>query len=151
MHSVQYFAGKYAFQIHGVSIYAVARRVAIKLGISTNMANKDLIFAIYYKHQELLFFNESEKPKDYKHIEDFYKSWDWKRTRYDFLQNKARRCECCGATPNDGIRIVVDHIKPIRLYWHLRLEQTNLQLLCDDCNMGKGSHDETDWRKAKSN
>jgi hypothetical protein len=79
-------------------------------------------------------------------ISEFYHSWEWKRVRYDFLKGRQRRCECCGATPEHGVRIVVDHIKPIRHYWDLRLDPANLQLLCDDCNMGKGSRDETDWR-----
>lgn len=43
--------------------------------------------------------------------------------------------------------MVVDHIKPIRKHWHLRLDSNNLQILCDDCNMGKGSRGETDWRQ----
>jgi len=79
-------------------------------------------------------------------IDEFYQSWDWKRLRYDFFKDKKRLCQCCGATPDDGIRIVIDHIKPIRHYWDLRLDPKNLQCLCNDCNMGKGSRDETDWR-----
>jgi 5-methylcytosine-specific restriction endonuclease McrA len=78
-------------------------------------------------------------------IEKFYDSWEWKRARYEFLKDKKRRCECCGATPGNGPRIVVDHIKPIRRFWELRLDQANLQMLCDDCNRGKGSRDTTDW------
>lgn len=89
----------------------------------------------------------SDAPSDRK-ISEFYASWEWKRLRYDFIKDKQRRCECCGASPTDGIRIVVDHIKPIRRFWHLRLDRMNLQMLCDDCNMGKGSRDETDWRQS---
>jgi len=81
-----------------------------------------------------------------KEIKEFYESWAWKRLRYGFIKSKQRRCECCGATPQDGCRIVVDHIRPIRRYWDWRLNITNLQLLCDDCNRGKGSQDTTDWR-----
>ena len=28
----------------------------------------------------------------------------------------------------------------------LELQLTNLQMLCADCNVGKGAWDETDWR-----
>lgn len=80
-------------------------------------------------------------------IDAFYASWEWKRLRYEFLRDKARRCVCCGRTPDHGIAIHVDHIKPIRRYWAFRLSGSNLQVLCDDCNRGKGSHDETDWRE----
>lgn len=44
------------------------------------------------------------------------------------------------------MKIVVDHIKPLSKFWHLRLERSNLQVLCDECNMGKGAWDETDHR-----
>lgn len=78
-------------------------------------------------------------------LSEFYESWEWKRLRYDFIKGKLRCCECCGASPKNGTRIVVDHIKPIRHFWDMRLDQSNLQLLCDDCNMGKGSRDLTAW------
>lgn len=78
-------------------------------------------------------------------FKDFYKSWEWKTLRYEFLKSRQRICDCCGRSPKDGIKIHVDHIKPIRFHWHLRLKISNLQILCEDCNMGKGSHDETDW------
>jgi 5-methylcytosine-specific restriction endonuclease McrA len=46
----------------------------------------------------------------------------------------------------DGALIVVDHIRPLRKHWHLRLDPANLQVLCSDCNMGKSNSDVTDWR-----
>lgn len=79
-------------------------------------------------------------------IDDFYASWEWARLRYRTLQKAGRTCMCCGATPGDGAKIHVDHIKPIRRFWHLRLDPNNLQVLCEPCNMGKGSWDETDFR-----
>jgi len=84
-----------------------------------------------------------------RQIKAFYNSWQWKRLRYAFLKDKQRRCECCGATAADGARIVVDHIKPVRRFWHLRLDRTNLQVACDCCNRGKGSHDQSDFRTAE--
>jgi 5-methylcytosine-specific restriction endonuclease McrA len=53
---------------------------------------------------------------------------------------------CCGASAKDGIRIHVDHIKPRSKYPKIELDINNLQILCDDCNIGKGNWDETDWR-----
>lgn len=85
---------------------------------------------------------------------EFYNGWDWRTLRYSVLKERGRRCECCGATPSDTdlngnpVKIIVDHIKPISRYWHLRLDKTNLQILCDECNQGKGAWDETDWRAA---
>ncbi|MCZ6605441.1 MAG: HNH endonuclease [Alphaproteobacteria bacterium] len=44
----------------------------------------------------------------------------------------------------------VDHIKPLRRYWELRLASRNLQVLCGGCNHGKGNRDEADWRPRRS-
>ncbi len=116
----------------------------------TSTHRKQLAKVLVARHHVELIASRQKKPKIRPTSQDlitrFYESWDWKRARYDFIKDKKRRCECCGATPEDGIRIVVDHIKPIRYHWHLRLEPTNFQMLCDPCNMGKGSRDETDWR-----
>ena len=40
----------------------------------------------------------------------------------------------------------VDHIKPRKKYPELALDKSNLQVLCEECNHGKGNWDETDWR-----
>ena len=41
----------------------------------------------------------------------------------------------------------VDHIKPRSTHPHLSLDESNLQVLCDDCNVGKSNRYEDDWRK----
>lgn len=88
--------------------------------------------------------------------EAFYKSWDWRTARFRVLQKYGYTCMCCGAKKGDftaqglAVRIVVDHIKPLSKNWHLRLDQSNCQILCDECNMGKGAHDETDFRPAEA-
>lgn len=85
--------------------------------------------------------------------EALYKSWEWRELRMQVLKIQGRICQCCGATPSTKdmagkpVRIVVDHIKPLSKHWHLRLEPSNLQILCDECNQGKGNWDQTDFRK----
>lgn len=91
---------------------------------------------------------QAAKPKPQDQIASFYRSWQFQRLRYQALKGKERRCECCGATPADGAKICCDHVKPIRTHWHLRLDPGNLQLLCDSCNRGKGSDDQTNWTEA---
>lgn len=92
------------------------------------------------------------KKKEAKKRADFYGTWEWRRTRYEVLQKYGSRCMVCGAgrsdTDMDGnpVRICVDHIKPLSKYWHLRLDHDNLQVLCAECNQGKGAWDETDHR-----
>ena len=49
---------------------------------------------------------------------------------------------CCGSERN----IVVDHIKPRSKFPGMSLDLENLQVLCNDCNMGKSNDDFTDWR-----
>ena len=65
------------------------------------------------------------------------------------LKKYGPRCQCCGATPADGVRINVDHIKPRKHYPELALDVENLQVLCEECNHGKGNWDTTDWRATK--
>lgn len=82
----------------------------------------------------------------------FYLSWEWRTLRMEALKEHGARCQCCGAKPTDTdmagkpVKICVDHIKPISKFWNLRLDKKNLQILCDECNQGKGAWDETDWR-----
>lgn len=86
--------------------------------------------------------------------EEFYKSWEWRTLRMEAIQKHGRSCQCCGASPGQKdasgapVRICVDHIKPISKHWHLRLDLSNLQILCDECNQGKGNWSETDFRPA---
>lgn len=76
----------------------------------------------------------------------FYSTPEWRRLRYMALRQHGGRCQACGRAAKDGIIIHVDHVKPIFRYPELKLEITNLQVLCEDCNLGKGAWDETDWR-----
>jgi 5-methylcytosine-specific restriction endonuclease McrA len=62
------------------------------------------------------------------------------------LKKYGTKCMCCGATPATGAVMNVDHIKPRKLWPSLALDINNLQILCHDCNHGKGNWDMTDWR-----
>jgi 5-methylcytosine-specific restriction endonuclease McrA len=76
----------------------------------------------------------------------FYMSDEWRALRYQVLKKFGATCQCCGATPKTGRQVHVDHIKPRSKYPELELEFSNLQVLCEDCNLGKLHLDETDWR-----
>ena len=78
--------------------------------------------------------------------DSFLASFEWRRLRMEVLTERGARCECCGTSPKDGIVIHVDHIKPRRRFPELALTKANLQVLCEVCNHGKGSWDQTDWR-----
>jgi hypothetical protein len=77
---------------------------------------------------------------------DFYRSDDWRKLRYLALKEHGGKCQCCGASPATGAVLHVDHIKPRSRYPELQFSLSNLQVLCEDCNMGKGAWDDTDWR-----
>ena len=89
----------------------------------------------------------AKKPPKKRSQPKFYQTREWKQLRYEILVQRGNRCECCGASPKDGVKINVDHIVAISRDWSRRLDATNLQILCGSCNQGKGSRNE-DWRVA---
>lgn len=88
-------------------------------------------------------------PKAASQTADFYDSPAWLRVRYQVLKGK-HHCECCGFRGDANNPLQVDHIKPRSKYPALELTLSNLQVLCRDCNIGKGAWDETDWRRPTS-
>lgn len=86
-------------------------------------------------------------PLPFEATPEFLEGYPWRRLRMEVLRARGAQCECCGATPQDGVRMHVDHIKPRRLFPDLALERSNLQILCEVCNHGKGNWDHTDWRR----
>jgi len=78
---------------------------------------------------------------------DFLLSYEWRRLRMQALKKHGAKCQCCGASPATGAVMNVDHIKPRKIYPELALDLDNLQVLCSECNHGKGNWDTTDWRR----
>lgn len=76
----------------------------------------------------------------------FYHTREWLQLRYRVLQRRGATCEACGSTRTHGVRIHVDHIKPRSKFPALELDENNLQVLCEPCNIGKSNKDSTDWR-----
>lgn len=84
---------------------------------------------------------------EYRKTDEFLSSPEWRRLRMVVIKKRGRRCECCGASPSDGVTVInVDHVKPRAKFPELALEESNLQVLCAACNHGKGNWDQTDWR-----
>jgi 5-methylcytosine-specific restriction endonuclease McrA len=77
----------------------------------------------------------------------FLESDEWLKLRFLAIQKYGRRCMCCGAKPEDGAVIQVDHIKPRSIYPELAANINNLQVLCRECNIGKKHHYDNDFRK----
>lgn len=87
------------------------------------------------------------KAKSLPPVKDgFYASKEWREVRYKALVSCGAQCQCCGSTRKDGAKLHVDHIKPRSKFPSLQLDISNLQVLCEDCNLGKSNKDDTDWR-----
>lgn len=69
---------------------------------------------------------------------DFYRSAEWKQARYSALAASDGKCQLCGASKHDGVKLQVDHKTPLSMDYSRRLDPTNLQVLCASCNWGKG-------------
>lgn len=59
--------------------------------------------------------------------------------RYDILKRDGYKCKICGRSAEDGVKLHVDHIVPIAKGG--KTIEENLQTLCQDCNLGKGTKD----------
>jgi rubredoxin len=57
--------------------------------------------------------------------------------RFEILKRDDYRCQMCGVTAKDGATLEIDHIYPVSKGG--TNEPDNLQVLCRDCNAGKGA------------
>lgn len=91
---------------------------------------------------------EVAKPRvKYIPSEEFFTSREWRELRYKALEINGGACQCCGRSRKaHGVILHVDHIKPRSKYPELQLDISNLQVLCEDCNLGKSNKFCTDWR-----
>ena len=122
--------------------------------VGTNESEKIKSCAVQRTQKKTYRSFKSRKPNKVRTPEgidvtsgSFLSTFQWRKVRMEALKKYGPRCQCCGATPADGAVINVDHIKPRKLRPDLALDVNNLQLLCHECNHGKGNWDQTDWRK----
>ena len=73
---------------------------------------------------------------------NFYRTKAWRELRLSILLASDCSCKICGNTSEKGAVLHVDHIKPRSLYPELALDEGNLQVLCEDCNIGKSDSDD---------
>ncbi len=64
--------------------------------------------------------------------------------RYNVLKRDNFTCQICGATAKDGAKLHVDHIIPISEGG--KTVMSNLQTLCERCNIGKSNKTEDDFK-----
>jgi 5-methylcytosine-specific restriction endonuclease McrA len=177
MKVIDYLKAKYGLQRPTTMLYAEAQAFNIKYPLSKGWmwthGEKEITGEMASKLRALLSKQiEKNHPRsdsalaglrvlDNAHIElknipdakskDFLYSKAWLRLRLSALKEHGNKCQSCGQSPDDGIKLNVDHIKPRRLFPELALDITNLQVLCSQCNEGKGNWDMTDFRKEETN
>ena len=82
----------------------------------------------------------------------FRSSLAWRRARYAALAANAQRnggtarCELCGAAAAPGKPLHVDHIEAVSKNRARRFDKENLQVMCEDCNIGKLNGPAADFR-----
>ena len=107
-------------------------------------SNKGLALLYQPGQQPVVYKNVHDLPIQHATNEsDFYRSQVWRSLRIEVLAESNRRCLLCGNSPDNGITLHVDHIKPRSLFPELALEKSNLQVLCEDCNLGKMTNELT--------
>lgn len=72
---------------------------------------------------------------------NFYRTKAWRELRLTILLASDCSCKICGNTSEKGAVLHVDHIKPRSLYPELAMDESNLQVLCEDCNIAKSNND----------
>lgn len=90
--------------------------------------------------------NEEKRKEYFLNAKNFYNSQEWREIRYEVLKEQKGICQLCGRSRKDGVVLHVDHIVPLSKDWSKRLDKNNLQILCEDCNLGKSNKDCIDWR-----
>lgn len=70
----------------------------------------------------------------------FYATKEWRELRWQVLSNSSGQCSVCGRSYKlHKVILHVDHIFPRSKYPELELTLSNMQVLCEDCNLGKGA------------
>lgn len=125
----------------------------IKRTIVANPTKISAKIKIYYRSPRGRNYYEKQGKFDYEKLSLVYKDWSKKQDyrisskyerslmsdslRYDVFTRDHYRCCICGASQKDGVTLHVDHIIPVSKGG--KTVMSNLQTLCDRCNLGKSN------------
>ena len=89
---------------------------------------------------EILGCSYEEFIKDPERIIGILKSENssvsrWYKMRFSVLMRDSFRCQYCGMTPRDNIKLHVDHVIPVSKGG--KFDINNLITACEKCNLGK--------------
>ena len=125
--------------LYNTCVSCVSSRVVIKRGTKKPSKHKGQ-FSKKKSDGDGNFYSRNNSIK-------FNASHKWRTLRYKLLKESNRTCCVCGRSREfHSIVLHLDHIVPKSVDWSKRFDEDNLQVLCEDCNMGKGNKDSIDWR-----
>ena len=123
--------------------------IANGVKVQTAKDNKPRKFPVSAKDQEIAALKaEIARLKGFKVAPaykpgmkgEFYQAREWRELRWKVLTASNGRCVTCNRGKQDGVIIHIDHIKPRSKFPALELIFENLQVLCEDCNIGKSNN-----------
>ena len=118
----------YTFELNClIKIYYVTPKKKNKY-VRKEMIHLDYLIGIYDKWVEI---------NNYKQTKEYERSKMSNSLRYDILKRDNFRCQICGATQDDGVKLHVDYIIPVAKGG--KTESSNLRTLCEKCNRGKSA------------
>lgn len=88
-------------------------------------------------------YNEWQKGNKYEETKKQERKIMNDDIRYNVLKRDNYTCQLCGLTVKDGAKLHVDHIIPVSKGG--KTVMSNLQTLCDRCNIGKSNKTEEDF------
>ncbi|CAI2536690.1 HNH endonuclease [Serratia proteamaculans] len=129
-----------------VALYEYASSARKRTLNSPRNTQKDRAKATTFSPHQTVRKNTKQRMCQEKDL--FYRSSEWRSLRYQVLREQSACCACCGRSPRvHGIVLHVDHILPRSKFPHFALDKSNLQVLCDDCNLAKSNTTFDDWRE----
>ncbi len=152
---IKKLARHYGFKSKRVKPTKKQAREFLRAFIAMEEKNADTFSLLYKAHLTRWFYPLICRDNIDEHkiticnlpADKFYSSPEWRALRYKVLDTYGNRCMACGRSPRNRVVIHVDHILPRSIYPEVALIFENMQILCEDCNMGKSNKFETNWKR----
>ena len=102
----------------------------------------DIKYCDKHKRETSKTTYQDRKVKDEKYLQ-FYNSKQW-RKKSELYKLKNPICEKCNSKGIVRKADITDHVQELKDRWDLRLDESNLQSLCNSC------HNAKTWREKKN-